>query len=53
MNAVLTKNDFVLMDEANLTEQYRRQAELMYIKSYVAWLTMQEKTVLDKAKRPA
>ncbi len=53
MNAFFTNNNFVLMDETNLTEQHRRQAELMYLKSYVTWLTMKEKTVLVDAKKPA
>ena len=47
MNIVLTNN---LINEANLTEQYRRQAELMYLKSYAVWLALREKAVLSKVK---
>ncbi len=53
MNAILNENRPVFVDELNLTEQYRRQAELMYLKSYVAWLDMQEKTVLSGTQKTA
>lgn len=50
MNIVMTNN---LMNRTNLTEQYRRQAELMYINSYVTWLILREKSVANKVKKPA
>lgn len=53
MNAILSQKAPLFMDELNLSEQYRRQAELMYLKSYVAWLTMREKATLTGVKKPA
>ncbi len=53
MDAILTENRPVFMDELNLVEQYRRQAELMYLKSYVAWLDTREKTVLASTQKSA
>jgi hypothetical protein len=50
MNILLTNN---LINEANLSEQYRRQAELMYLKSYAIWLSLREKAVLTDVKKPA
>lgn len=53
MNAIMTENRSVFLNELNLIEQYRRQAELMYLKSYVAWLDMREKTILPETKKTA
>jgi len=53
MNAILTENNSLFTDGPNMAEQYRRQVELMYLKSYVTWLTMQEKTVLVSNKKSA
>lgn len=53
MNAILTENNSIFTDRPNMTEQYRRQAELMYLKSYVTWLTMREKAVLVSNKKSA
>lgn len=53
MDAILSENRPVFMDEPNLAEQYRRQAELMYLKSYITWLDMREKTVFSETKKTA
>lgn len=53
MNGVITKSNFPIMDETNITEEYRRQAELMYLKSYATWLSMREKIILAEVKKPA
>lgn len=52
MNGALTNNQLLFKDESNVSKEYR-QAELMYLKSYVVWLTMREKAKLSAVKRPA
>jgi hypothetical protein len=43
MSSKKTKGGTVLTNESNIPVQYRR-SELMYLKSYMTWLTMREKT---------
>jgi hypothetical protein len=50
MNMALTNN---LMNEMKLSEQYRRQTELMFLKSYAAWLALREKTLPIERKSRA
>lgn len=50
MNIVLTDN---LINQLNHTEEYRRQAELMYLKSYAVWLALRDKAVLSNVKKLA
>lgn len=52
MNGALTNSQPLFKGESNVSEEYR-QAELMYLKSYVVWLTMREKAKLSAVKRPA
>lgn len=44
MNGLLTQDS---LNESNISKEFR-QAELMYLKSYVLWLTLREKEMLLK-----
>lgn len=52
MNGAQINSQPVFKDDSNVSKEYR-QAELMYLKSYVVWLTMREKEMLSAVKRPA
>lgn len=49
MSSEKTKDSIVLTNESNIPFQYRR-TELMYLKSYMTWLTMREKTASIRSK---
>lgn len=51
MSSSKAKDGIALINESNIQEQYRR-TELMYLKSYMTWLTIREKT-LTGSKRTA
>lgn len=53
MNGVITKDNFPVINETSLNDEYRRQAEFMYLKSYATWLSMREKFILAEVKKSA